>query len=84
MGQLTPNSGYIYESPDGGDTVYARESGKTERFLVGISLKRQQLNQEIADRQLWDDIRKQSEHNPALKNALEHCILLYHIGKNGS
>ena len=25
---------YIYESPDGGDTVYRRESGKDERVLV--------------------------------------------------
>jgi len=25
---------YVYESPDGGDTVYRRESGKDERVLV--------------------------------------------------
>jgi|3_EtaG_2_1085321.scaffolds.fasta_scaffold397597_1 hypothetical protein len=25
---------YIYESPDGGKTIYRRESGKDERVLV--------------------------------------------------
>ena len=28
------NKTYIYESPDGGKTVYRRESGKDERVLV--------------------------------------------------
>jgi hypothetical protein len=84
MGQLKEGVSYIYESPDGGETIYARESGGTERHLISISLKRRQRDKELADRQLWDDIRKQSETNEALKTALEHCILLYYIGKNGS
>jgi hypothetical protein len=84
MGQLKEGVSYVYESPDGGETIYAREFGGTERHLISISLNRRQQDKELADRQLWDDIRKQSETNEALKTALEHCILLYYIGKNGS
>jgi len=84
MGQMKEGVSYVYESPDGGETVYAREMGSKERHLVGISLKRQQQDKEITDRKLWDDIRKEAEHNEALKRALEQCILLYHISKNGS
>ena len=36
MGSLTPGATYIYESPDGGETVYARKEGSTERILALI------------------------------------------------
>ena len=33
MGTLKPGATYIYERD--GDTVYAREQGSTERFVIG-------------------------------------------------
>jgi len=83
MGQLKEGASYVYESPDGGDTVYSREIGSTERTLVGISLGRQKRNKELQDTQLWHDIRQEAEHNETLQKALEQCIILYHISKNG-
>lgn len=83
MGQLKEGVNYIYESPDRGDTVYAREVGGTERVLVGISLKRHQQDKELTDQRLWDEIRQEAKHNEALQKALEQCILLYYISKNG-
>lgn len=77
-----PNTDYVYESPDGGDTVYAREHGKTERILVGISYKKTKMEQELKDNELWHNIRELGKTNEALKNALEHCIILYHIAKD--
>lgn len=82
MGTLKPNAEIIYESPDGGDTVYGRYSGTTERFLVGISSRRQKINDELKQDKLWKEIREAAETNPALKNALEQCIMLYYISKN--
>lgn len=83
MGTLKQDTTYIYESPDGGHTVYARELNKTERFLVGISLDKQKQMAELKDEELWKDIRKESENNETLQKAMEHCIVLYHISKNG-
>ncbi|NBP00738.1 MAG: hypothetical protein EBU90_11525 [Proteobacteria bacterium] len=79
MGQLQQDRTIIYESPDGGETVYGRYVGETERFLVGKSVKKLQMEKELADTQLWYDIRKAAESNEALKRALEHCILLYQL-----
>jgi hypothetical protein len=39
------------------------------------------MQEDLKDTQLWHEIRQAAEHNPALKTALEQCILLYHIGK---
>ena len=44
MGNLTPGATLVYESPDGGKTVYAREAGKSERQLVGYSYERDPLD----------------------------------------
>jgi len=35
MGSLKPNIPLIYESPDGGKTVYAREFGSNHKQLIG-------------------------------------------------
>jgi uncharacterized protein (DUF1786 family) len=83
MGKLKENAEYIYESPDGGHTVYAREFGQTEKILVGVSLEKRRMEQELQDEELWHDMRKESKTNEALRKAIEHCIILYHVGKNG-
>ena len=84
MGQLKENTTYIYESPDGGHTIYAREQGQSERILISVSLEKHRMEQELQDEELWHDMRRQAKTNEALRKAIEHCIILYHIGKNGS
>jgi len=81
MGRFTPNVELIYESPDNGETVYAREQGSDKRHLISISPSRAKMQQDLRDTQLWYEIRQAAEHNPVLKTALEQCIILYHISK---
>jgi len=43
---------YIFESPDGGDTVYRREFGKTERELHSISEEKRKWDQQLEEETL--------------------------------
>ena len=81
MGSLRPNSEIIYESPDGGETVYGRYRGETERFLVGESLKAMERRTGISEDKLWRDIRKAATNNPTLQQAIDRAIMIYHLSK---
>lgn len=41
IGGVNNQTPKIYESPDGGKTVYARNFGETERYLVKSSVQQQ-------------------------------------------
>ena len=81
MGSLTPGATYIYESPDGGQTVYARESGSKERKLVGESLSVKTNRELMQESQLWHDIRVAARDNPTLQEALDRVIIIYNLSK---
>lgn len=82
MGSLTPGASYIYER--NGDEVYAREVGKTERILIGYHLpqRRDPLQYDMIETQLWQDIVEASKDNPALKDLLEQAKTLYYLTKD--
>ena len=69
----------VYESPDGGRTVFARRIGQSDRTLV----KSDPLYQEIADQyhlqQVWEKILKASKKDPILKNMLEQVEIYYRL-----
>jgi hypothetical protein len=70
---------YIYESPDGGKTVYAREVGSDKRFIVKqdpFIIERQQTAMR-SNRLLT--ILKKSQTDTTLKDALEALEALYII-----
>lgn len=71
----------IYESPDRGETIYAREPGSTDRVLVSMSAKAWALINEREQAELWADIRRTAEHNTALQEALERVKVLYYLSK---
>jgi hypothetical protein len=79
MGSLTPGATYIYESPDGGETVYAREAGSTERRMIGQSTRAKSLINEIRENQLWGDIRRMAETDPAMAELLERAKVYYYL-----
>jgi len=81
MGNLKPGVRLIYESPDGGNTVYSREPGSPFRTLVGYSQSAKDLMKEQQEIELWKNIRKEAENNPALQKALDHAKLIYYTGK---
>jgi len=82
MGQLKPEATYIYESPDGGETVFARESGTTDRILVGQSYKALSLQDQMMQDKLWGEIRRAAKTNPTLQAELDRVIMLYYLIKD--
>ena len=79
MGFLKPNTTYIYERVD--KKIYARESGTSERQLIGYSYGKEP---NYADRVNWTKIIEAAETNPSLANALDQVIMLYELSKDGN
>lgn len=82
MGQLTPGTTYIYERV--GETVFRRESGATEREVVGYDHRTpdgRPLHEHLMDAKLWGEIRRAAPSNPALQDALDRVIMIYNLSK---
>lgn len=84
MGTLTPRVPLGYERVDG--IVYSKEVGNTSasRRELGWNYDARTedgrpLIDHIRDSQLWGKIRRAATTNPALQNALEQCIIIYHL-----
>jgi hypothetical protein len=84
MGSLTPGATLIYESPDGGNTVYSREQGKLERTLVGYKYDAysKSFSNSYMRETLWKDILEAAETNQALQTAVQQCIIIYNLSKD--
>jgi len=81
MGNLRPNANIIYESPDGGETVYARYHGETDKWMVGQSTKARDLLESIREDKLWGEIRRAAKSNKALQDALNRAKIIYELSK---
>jgi hypothetical protein len=71
----------VYESPDGGRTIYKRKSGSSSRELY---LKDPLLDQQIIDIQneeRWADIYLTRKTNPTLDDLCKQVELLYQLSK---
>lgn len=69
----------IYESPDGGRTVYARRAGQTHREL---HLRDPLLDKELAElrnQERWQQILAARKTNPELNHLCEQIELLYEL-----
>ena len=68
---------YIYESPDGGNTIYRRTMRSADRELVreGSLRKLQQRSQ------LWRNIFRAAESDPVLQDMLDR-VEVYHSLKD--
>lgn len=75
MGSLKPGVTYIYESPDGGKTVYARECGTTERKLIGYQY-------DLFEDVNWHEIALHARQNSALQKVLERAIMIHKLSKD--
>jgi hypothetical protein len=71
----------IYESPDGGQTVYIRRPGESQRQLHQQSSERQDLLQTMKEDKLWGDIRRAAKTNPTLQRALDEAVMIYQLSK---
>ena len=63
----------IYESPDGGKTVYSRKSGSSDRTMI----KEDTSQNYITKWYEWKEILKLAETEPALANAISKAEMLY-------
>jgi len=67
----------IYESPDGGKTVYSRKSGSSDRTMI----KEDTTQNYITKWYEWKEILKLAETEPSLVNAINKAEMLYVILK---
>lgn len=71
----------IYESPDGGQTVYVRKPGESHRELHSMSEEKKELIAKLAEDKLWGDIRRMAKTNPTLQRALDEAVMIYNLSK---
>jgi hypothetical protein len=84
MGSLTPGATYIYERVNG--TIYARETGRTERTIVGydplaVSDGATSVPPHVVSSE-WNRIFRAAETNPALQEALDRVKILYNLSRD--
>jgi hypothetical protein len=72
----------IYESPDGGETIYVREPGSAQQKLHSESARAVDLRQQMHEAQLWENIRQAAKNNPAIQDALEQVKVIYQLSKS--
>lgn len=72
----------IFESPDGGETVYSRESGTNERVLFGESDKARSKMDQLREDKLWGNIRRKAKVHPGMRAELERVIMFYNLIKD--
>ena len=72
---------YVYESPDGGETVYRRRPGSNEKEII----QRPETSRwDLLQRQkLWGEIHRAAERDPTLREMLDQ-VEVYHILKKNS
>jgi len=71
----------IFESPDGGRTVYARRPGNVQRELHSQDPDLQQELKELEQQKRWVDIFQARQNNPELDRLCEQVEILYELGK---
>jgi hypothetical protein len=71
----------IFESPDGGRTVYARTPGSKERTLHSQDPKLQLELKELEQQKRWVDIFQARRDNSELDRLCEQVEILYELGR---
>lgn len=67
----------IYESPDGGKTIYSRESGSSDRVMIQEDPLKKATQQWFT----WKDILRLSETEPSLRDLVEKAETVYALLK---
>jgi hypothetical protein len=72
----------IYESPDGGKTIYSRVPGSPMRELHSQSDEVKSLQEQLMEDKMWGEIRRLAKTNPTLKDALDKAVVIYNLVKD--
>ena len=71
----------IYESPDGGRTVYARHPGDRTRTLYSQDPKLVEEEAELRQQERWQHILAARSTNPGLNDLCKQAEILYELSK---
>ena len=71
----------IFESPDGGRSVYARKPGTIKRELYSQDPSLQQELKELEQQKRWVDIFQARQDNTELDRLCEQVEILYELGR---
>jgi hypothetical protein len=71
----------VFESPDGGRTIYARRPGQTKRELHWQDPKLQQELRDLESQKRWVEIFQSRRDNAELNDLCEKVELLYELRK---
>jgi hypothetical protein len=73
----------IFESPDGGKTVYKRLPGTRQRELYSdMTSDGRSLREQLQENRMWDQIRRMSRTDEGLRDLLERAIVYYNLKKD--
>ena len=72
----------IYESPDGGKTIYARERGSSDRILIRTDDAVEETKRLLNRKKRLMNIVELAETVPALNDQLEKLEEIYLLVKN--
>jgi hypothetical protein len=72
----------VFESPDGGRTVYARQPGSSHRELYSQDPALQQELKDLENSKRWVEILQARKDNPELDHLCEQVEILYELSRN--
>ena len=72
----------VFESPDGGRTVYARQPGSTNRTLYSQDPALQQELKDLENSKRWVEIFQARKDNTELNHLCEQVEILYELARN--
>ena len=72
----------VFESPDGGRTVYARKPGTTKRELHWQDPQLQQELKDLESSKRWVEIFQARKGNPELDHLCEQVEILYELARS--
>jgi len=67
----------VYESPDGGKTIYSRKSGSPDRTLIKEDPEKKFTQRWFT----WKEMLKLAETEPSLRDAIEQAEIVYALIK---
>jgi hypothetical protein len=71
----------VFESPDGGRTVYARRPGEIKRELHWQDPKLQQELKDLENSKRWVEILQARRDNPELDHLCQQVEILYELSR---
>lgn len=78
---MVPKNPIIFESPDGGKTVYTRNFGSPNQYQYTTAAGEMQTVEEMLEDILWRAIRKEAKNDKELQKILDRAKILYYLKK---